>query len=165
MEYEIERKFLLKNLPKVKYDDIQLIYQYYLENDGDKTDRIRKVSSDDKIIYLRTRKLKVSSLANEEEEFEITHEEYEALKKLSVSKIIKKRHVIKYGEYKWEIDLFTNIDLILCELEIVTSSKDNLEKISEEINKIEIPEFIKRNLITEVTGQYEFSNISLSILL
>tara|TARA_R110000772_G_scaffold20466_5_gene56933 strand:+ start:92829 stop:93323 length:495 start_codon:yes stop_codon:yes gene_type:complete len=164
MEYEIERKFLLKNLPEVKYDKILLIYQYYLEDDGDWTDRIRKISSSDGIIYLRTRKLKVSRLANEEDEIEITIEEYEEIKKSAVSKVIKKRHVINYGDYKWEVDLFTNINIILCELEIVTT-KDKLDEMTDKLSNIEMPLFIQRNLITEVSDMTNFSNKSLSISL
>ena len=162
MEYEIERKFLLKNLPDVKYDKTYLIYQYYLEDDGDWTDRIRKISSSDEIVYLRTRKLKVSKLANEEDEFEITIEEYEELKKSSISKVVKKRHLINYGDYKWEVDVFTNINLILCELEIVTT-KDKLDEMTEKLSNMELPLFIKRNLITEVSDMRKFSNKSLSI--
>ena len=164
MEYEIERKFLLKILPNVKYNKTYSIYQYYLEDDGDWTDRIRKVSSSDAIIYLRTRKLKVSRLANEEDEFEITREEYEELKKSCVSKVIKKRHVINYGDYKWEVDVFSNINLILCELEMVTT-KDKLDEMTEKIANMELPLFIQRNLIIEVSDMTNFSNKSLSITL
>lgn len=162
MNYEVERKFLLKNLPDVKYDRNLLIHQYYLPDDGEWTERVRKITEDNESRYLKTRKLRVGKLTNEEIEIEISREEYEETKTNAISKIIKTRHIIRYGEYTWEIDKFNNIHLILAELEMVTND-DNLKDVVSELNSIDIPRFIKSNLVMEVTDIPEMSNKSLSI--
>lgn len=163
MNYEIKRKFLLKKLPKLRYDSVVSIYQYYLDDDGTWTDRVRRIKNEEsEITYLRTRKNRVNNLAIKEDETEITRKEYEKIKKSAKSKVIKKRHVINYGDYKWEIDHFKNVNVILCELEII-ANENNLEKITKELSDMNLPDFISNNLIMEVTDFPEFSNKSLSI--
>jgi hypothetical protein len=47
----------------------------------------------------------------------------------------------------------------------MVTTKEKLEEITKEINEIEIPQFISRNLIMEVTDRMQFTNKYLSIIL
>ena len=165
MNYEIERKFLLKKVPKVRYDNVVTIYQYYLKDDDKWTDRIRRIKdSEGEVVYIRTKKSRINNLASEEDEKYLDRKEYEKIKKSALSKVTKKRHIINYGDYKLEIDHFKNINVILCELEIVVDD-NRLDNATKELSEMELPDFILDNLIMEVTDFDEFSNKSLSVSL
>lgn len=164
MKKEIERKFLLKELPILPkgVDDIQNIIQYYYLV-GDVWYRIRKIDSslNNNSIYLHTIKTYKDGICYEEER-NYTNDEYTALVKeihsgkYDVRYISKTRYIYKTGvfadfegenrEIKWEIDVF-NFKLVIAEIEIPDF---NFE--------IEIPNYLKKEIIYEVTGIKEFSN-------
>ena len=162
--YEIERKFLLKNIPDLDYDQILRINQYYLPNDGEWTDRVRKMKDMYKgeTTFIRTRKLKVGELSNEEDEHDISEDEFNYLIENSISYVDKIRRVKYIKGNKWEIDEFLNIQLILCELEMVVQGEMNWSD-EEGIMGISIPEDIKEQVILESTNIPELSNKSISV--
>ena len=161
--YEIERKFLIKKLPEIIYDEIVHIEQYYLKTGDGFSDRIRKSESREGIFYLRTKKTRTANRVNKENEKEISENKFNKLKKKAISKIEKYRHIKQDGEYKWEIDLFKNLDLVIGEIEIVVKGEENLTEISNQINSFPLPEFIVENLIMEVSDFKPFSNKRLAI--
>ena len=159
--YEIERKFLLKNLPDLKYDKISYIEQYYLEQGDGYSDRVRRSDYGESVKYTRTIKQRISERTQSEEEIKISKKEFKELKTKSISVVQKYRHVINFGDYKWEIDKFENINLVIAEIEIVTD--DHVDDYVDEINHLDLPKFIKENLIMEVSDFKPFSNKRLAI--
>ena len=134
MKIEIEKKFLLKELPIIPYSEIQHIIQYYyLVNDV--WYRIRKINSDKQEkngtgdVYLHTIKTyKDGIIFPFEEECYYTYDNYKKLLaeihsgKYDVRYISKTRYIYKTGiiadfegeqkEIKWEVDSF-NFNLII----------------------------------------------------
>ena len=167
MKKEIERKFLLKDLPPVIHNltEIQRIIQYYYLV-GDLWYRIRKISSDERENkYLHTIKTYKDDICYEEERF-FTYDEYKSLLadihsgKYESSVISKTRYISSTGiianfegvdrEIKWEIDVF-DFNLVIAEIELPDMKFE-----------IYVPSFILKKLIYEVTSIKEFSNRSLS---
>ena len=169
MKKEIEKKFLLKELPisQTAYEIQHIIQYYYLV--GDVWYRIRKINSnlnhDNENIYLHTIKTYKDGVCYEEECF-YNYEAYKQLvldihsNKYESTYLSKTRYLYKTGvkadfegeirEIKWEIDVF-NFNLVIAELELPDLNFD-----------IEIPKFIQNKIIYEVTGIKEFSNRVLS---
>lgn len=168
MKKEIERRFLLKDMPisPTGYHEIQHIIQYYYLDEG-VWKRIRKIeSSINGNTYLHTIKSYIDGVTYENENF-ISYEDYKTL----ISKIhnnefqskclIKTRYILPVSEtevefegelkkLKWEIDVF-NFNLIIAEIEIPDLNFD-----------VNIPDFIQSKLIYEVTGIKELSNRNLA---
>lgn len=163
MIYEVERKFLLKDLPELKYEKIYLIHQYYLDNTEGYADRVRKTDDGNKCKYTRTKKRFISSQkVNEEIESDISKSEFLELKKKSHSIIVKYRHIFTDPKNnRWEIDKFENVNLIIGEIESVTDD-EHLEDVMLNMKSQLIPKFIADNLIMEVTDFKPFSNKRLS---
>lgn len=168
MKKEIERRFLLKDMPISPngYHEIQHIIQYYYLDEG-VWKRIRKIeSSIYGNTYLHTIKSYIDGITYETENF-VSYEDYKTL----INKIhnnhfeskclIKTRYILPVSEtevefegefkkIKWEIDVF-NFNLVIAEIEIP------------DINySIIIPDFIQSKLIYEVTGIKELSNRNLA---
>ena len=164
--YEVERKFLMKRVPNLEFQSVLNIEQYYLPDDGEWTDRVRRVQDikKDSTEYVRTRKLKVGDLINEEDEFKITEDEFNSLKNISVSLVEKVRYITNIDGNKWEFDMFVNLCLILAESEFVFTGDISDLKI-DKIENMEIPEVIKNDVILESTNIPELSNKSISILI
>ena len=102
------------------------------------------------------------SRANEGIEEELTGKDFSRLEPEAHSKISKYRYVIDDGDFKWEIDCFENINLIIGEIEIVTDD-EHLDSIINQINSFPLPSFITDNLIMEVSDFKPFSNKKLAI--
>jgi CYTH domain-containing protein len=158
---EIERKFLLKNLPevittnKVKYDVIKII-QFYLKIDGI-WQRYRISEGKINIKYTHTIKHSISLGVFQEDEKEITREEFndKMAKHSKGARVIQKtRYVVKYKGLKFEIDVYKNLKLVTLEVE--------LPKIS---HVYETPKFITQEILMELTGMRQFSNFNLAIKL
>ena len=169
MKKEIERKFLLRDLPIATPDfslsEIQHIIQYYYLVDGI-WKRIRKIESN---VYgqqfLHTVKTYKDGITYEEE-YNASYSEYKALVsdinsgKYETRFISKTRHIYLTGtdadfegeikNIKWEIDDFT-FKLVVAEIEIPDFTFP-----------VEMPNFIKDKLIYEVTNIPEFSNRNLA---
>lgn len=160
MKIEIERKFLLKSLPKNSPEQSVDIEQFYLKNKSGIWERARTwFSSNGDKKYIHTIKNNVSKGVNIEDEHLM--EEIDFLKfrdncfKINVeSRQIKKvRHIYRDGDLFWEIDEFKDdYQLIIAEVEI---PKKNFE--------LTIPNFIKEVMLLEVTGMKQFNNRNLSL--
>jgi CYTH domain-containing protein len=162
MSIEIERKFLLKSLPDSLPSEIIKIDQFYFKNKDGVWERVRQCDSN---VYgkkwVHTIKNRISERVNEEIEREITKKEFDRFKrlcysnKLSAKHIKKDRWIFPDGELKWEVDLFKdNYHLVIAEIETPTEDWE-----------LNIPDFINKKLLLEVTGMKQFSNRSLSIKL
>jgi len=156
-EIEIERRFLLKKLPNVKWTKKLDMIQHYLSDKGaDEVIRIRSIVERKKRKtiseeYIHTTKTRVTDMAVLEKEVELTYDEYCDLLLASKRNISKYRYVKKVGKLKWEIDVFTSLNLIIAEIEL-----------PKEDYKIKIPEWLSEVILLEVTGMHQFSNSNLS---
>jgi len=160
MKIEIERKFLLKSLPKLKPQQSIKIDQYYLKTPSGVWERARTwESSPGETKYIHTIKKSVSKGVNIEDEHYLSKEEFESFKtkclqKNTEAKFIEKvRHIYPDGDLFWEVDIFGNgYELIIAEIEIPKKTY-----------KLILPDFIKEVNLLEVTGLKQFSNRSLSL--
>ena len=157
VKFEIERKFLLKNIPifgKRKWSFLDIRQFYFNRKEDGKRVRYREAISDSgKIKYYSTQKDYVSEGTNAEDEFEITSVMFwKKFKETSNKRMIEKqRFIYNFGGHKFEIDRFIGMHIIILEVE--------LKNINE---KISFPDFIKKEIIVEVTKTKEFGNYSLS---
>jgi len=169
MKKEIEKRFLLKNLPINTIEnlpEVQHIQQYYYLVDGI-WNRIRKIESSILgITYLHTIKTYIDGITYEEEK-DFSFDEYKLLMNnihsgMYEAKFLDKtRYIYNTGtnvdfgdndfkNIKWEIDVF-NFSLIIAEIEIPDITYN-----------IEIPEFIQKEIILEITDIKELSNRNLA---
>jgi CYTH domain-containing protein len=170
MKKEIERRFLLKSIPipntDSKLSEIQQIHQYYYLVD-DIWNRVRKIeSSVNGDSYLHTIKTYIDGITYEEER-NITADEFRNIYKdmnngKYESKFLDKTRYIfstsiteDFGDneiktLKWEVDAF-NFSLIIAEIEIPETNY-----------QLEIPNFMKKQILCEVTGIQELSNKNLA---
>lgn len=121
MAIEIEYKFLIENKKAmqeaIKNITPQLITQFYLNTDPERTVRVRV--KDDKA-YI-TIKGKTQGISRAEYEYEIPQQDALDMKALSQFSVTKERYVIPAGhKLFWEIDVFKerNEGLIIAEIEL-----------------------------------------------
>ena len=159
MNIEIERKYLLRSLPDLKWDEIYIVDQFYRKTKNIWI-RYRKLESkiNGDIKYQKTIKKTISKGISSEDESYVTLLEFNKFISLCYNtksdskKISKIRHIYKFGELKWEIDIFLNgTSLIIAEIEIPTLDY-----------KVIPPDYIKDNLISDITNIKEFSNRSMA---
>ncbi len=157
---EIERKFLLKNVPNFSKKDINRfhIHQIYVEIDGE-INRFRMAeelvddfSVDVDVDYVKCVKKPISVGVFEEIEECISKDVFDEMSKKDHRHISKTRIVYEENGLKWEIDVYHSMKLVTLEVEL-----DDIEQ------KISIPNFIDDLVITELTGKKEFSNYNLSL--
>ncbi len=119
---EIERKFLIKQLPKnLESYPCRHIEQGYLSTNP--VVRIRK----DNQKYELTYKGK-GAMVREEYNLPLTQESYEHLReKIDGRLIVKKRYEIPFEQYTIELDVFENdlAPLVLCEVEFPSEEEAN----------------------------------------
>ena len=156
MALEIERRYILKNMPKGKQANSLLeIKQYYLSSKNDTTtERVRETYINElhpKYVYTHTIKSPHSEMAANEDECEITEEKFNEFRKKSRRKLTKDRSVYEHDGLKFEVDKFDHIHLIIMEVELPSEDYD-----------FEIPGFIQDEIICEITGKKEFSNSNLA---
>lgn len=156
---EIERKFLLRNVPNFKRNEIEkyLIHQIYVDVSGKitrfrMTEKMGHVDEEFERTYVQCVKKPISTGVFEEIENEINQEIFRDMCHLDHSYIIKTRYVYEHGGLKWEVDEYHDVKLVTLEVE--------LDDINQEIT---IPKIIEREMIVEVTGQRVFSNFNLSV--
>ena len=143
--YEIERKFLIKDLPENLDDyDYLLIEQGYLSTNP--VVRVRK-SNDDYYLTYKSKGLMIK----EEYNLPLTKESYDhLLQKADGNIITKRRYLIPYEKYTIELDIFVRpVPLILAEVEF-----DSVE----EANSFIMPDWFEE----DVTGNAEYSNSVMS---
>lgn len=153
---EIERKFLIRQTPELfaacsKRTDIEQIY--LIKTDPAVQRRIRSMTTDGAVRYFYTEKRFISAVTREENEQEITREEYEKLRSeadMSLVPIIKTRHILEFSGQHFEIDSYPFSDeLASMELEL-----------ADEEQEIFFPPCAV--IIKEVTGDKRYSNAALA---
>lgn len=156
---EIERKFLLKSLPDIEPVDKIKIIQYYYKNSEGIWERARQMDSKLKgKKFVHTVKTRISDMSNDEQEKELTKEEFFSFRRRCIkypgsSKMLKKtRHIYIDGDLKWEVDLFSESNtLVIAEVEIQSEDYD-----------LQIPDFITKKMLLEVTTMKQFGNRNLA---
>ena len=153
-EIEIERRFLLKRVPHIRFDDVISISQHYLSEKGaDKVERIRvstsDITCDEKLMY--TSKERISHMSVNETEREITNKEWDELVQSTDRSINKVRWVKKEGDLKWEVDEMRNLNIVIAEIELPSEDYD-----------LNLPDWIEDGIILEITGMHQFSNSNLA---
>lgn len=147
---EIERKFWLKEMPKIPvHHEVIEITQYYLQTPIG-SERIRIRTWRDSPVYYRTAKKEIAPGVREEVESIISEMEFLRLLKYVVPDSVpiqKTRYVFVWNDQYFELDVFSGrlAGLILLEIELTDIN-----------NACDLPIFIGKYL--EVTGQKEFSN-------
>lgn len=151
IKIENERKFLLKALPKQRADEIYHICQYYLNGVRFRKSTLLTGKSSNDVTYEKIIKTHISIGVNKEEHFLMTSEEWYKNRGNRDREISKNRHVYFYGLQKFEVDMFTDLLLVVCEVETLDPR-----------DTITFPHFIENVLIIEVTDKQEFSNFNLA---
>ena len=147
MNIEIERKFLIEELP-LKFEETIHIRQYYLSNSQNLVQRLRIFNQEKAIMSFKEKTSKISKY-----EFEYTIPLKDANKMISIADvpfIDKKRHIIHIDSLKWEIDEFLdkNKGLIIAEVELKTENQS-----------ISIPNWVGK----EVTDDRKYYNYNLAL--
>jgi len=160
MNIEIERKFLLKSVPSKKPVETIRIHQWYRKTSKGIWERARSCYSDkDGVYFIYTVKTPVSAFSNMEDEKILNVDEFnrfvEKCKRSSEARFISKDRLVYphvSDGLKWEVDVFNSgHHLIVAEIEIPT-----------ETYKLDVPEFLHKKILLEVTGMRQFSNKNLS---
>lgn len=150
---EIEKRLLLKGLPAIIFDEIHTITQWYTPNGRLRQSNIMICKTGEtRLEYIKTIKTAIDSVQAYEQESEMKEYDF-ILGKASATKCLRKTRYVKYVDgLKWEIDVFS-FKLVIAEIEV---------KSIEDLDKIEIPDYIKKLLIKDITGIKEFSNFNLA---
>lgn len=141
---EIERKWLLSELPDIEFDYVVDITQYYSNGI-----RYRKEVIDGIVSFFKIEKKTISVGVNSETLHKTDVNEFNLNFPFGLKPIHKRRHVIIYDNHKFEVDVFDN-HLVILEVE--------LEKLTEFFNFQ--PDLFKV-IIKEVTTEPRFSNYQL----
>ncbi len=150
MALEIEKKYVLKNVPLVKWDKELYLEQFYCEMNGEKFRlRMSRNLITGTTIFHKTIKIFISAGINEEIENEIDLKEFEKVIKGGFAKtwLRKFRYVKKFGKLKWEVDKYCDICLVTAEIEL--PAMDHMFKF---------PEYIEKVMVADVTKIKGFSN-------
>ncbi|MBQ7306985.1 MAG: adenylate cyclase [Clostridia bacterium] len=118
--FEIERRFLVANMPNLDNFPSKNIIQYYL---NDKVTRLRRMDNE----YLLTQK-SGSGLSRTEIEYQITKEHFDKLKLGATSFIMKTRYFIPlYDDLVAELDVFKgkHLGIVICEVEFPSVQSAN----------------------------------------
>lgn len=152
MHVEIERKYLLKELPELpRPSEVLEIDQGYLP--GEKLlERLRRQKSRDGAIrYFRTVKLG-DGVERIELEDETDEKTFDHLWLLTEGRRLKKRRfVVPNGDDVWEVDEFLDRPLVLAELELGRADAP-----------VAMPDWLKPVVVREVTDEREYTNRSLA---
>lgn len=152
--YEIERKFLLKQIPNLEYVCNYYIEQIYVNYKNDEF-RIREQidGRNNTYTHFLTKKEEVKIGVYKESEIIINSEEYEYYRNYGIKILHKQRQIYPINNLKWEIDIYNPpLRLLVGEIELPC---ENYELI--------IPNLIQNSIIMEVTKFPEFKNYNLAI--
>jgi CYTH domain-containing protein len=148
---EIERRFLLKKIPKTKWDQEYSISQYYIQ-DGDTVKRLRftvDINRKETIEYLHKIQKGVGEFVEVHED--INQSDAYQLVNTAFKVVNKVRRIVNHNGLKFEVDKIDGIELVLLEVEL------------DDINQgIVFPPIIEEQIIMEVTGIRELSNANLA---
>jgi CYTH domain-containing protein len=148
---EIERKYLLSGLPeRVKGRPCQEIDQGYLPG-ARLHERLRRVREGDAEWYVRTVKMGAGVRRAQLEE-EADPDLFRSLWPLTEGRrLTKRRYRVSDGGLVWEIDEFTDRELVLAEVELPAP-----EVVPE------LPEWLATYVVREVTEEPEYLNVNLA---
>ena len=156
---EIERKYLIaypdvSQLARQPGCEVWEITQIYLTDDeAGRTRRIRRVLTQGRELYFRTFKRRLSDLAAEEEESEITADEYARYARErdeSRRPICKTRYRVPFAGHVLEFDVYPFWeDRAILEIEL-----------SREDEAAEIPDYVR--ILRDVTGERAYKNKQLA---
>ena len=148
---EIERKWLLSALPpRVTGVTPAELVQGYLPG-HELIERIRRVTHGGTTVWLRTVKLG-RGLSRIEVEEEASADLGAALFALTEGqRVAKRRYAVSAGDLTWEIDEFTDRDLVLAELEL-----------PHEHAPFTIPDWLAPYVVRDVTTEHAFTNWQLA---
>ena len=147
---EIERKFLLRGMPRPKKATAVRIDQGWLPGKR-LLERVRRVRSANGTRYYRTVKFG-RGLTRREIEEETTAAVFRRLWPLTKGRrIAKRRLLVTDGPFTWEIDRFYGRDLVLAEVELPAPD-----------TPVVPPPWLARRIIREVTGDPNYLNENLA---
>ena len=150
-DIEIERKYLLSGMPpSLEGQPFREIEQGYIP--GERLhERVRRVRKGGTEWYVRTVKVG-SGIRRIELQEDTDRETFEVLWPLTEGRrVIKRRYQVPEGGLTWEVDEFTDRDLVLAEIELP----------SEEV-KPRLPDWIAPYVVREVTDESEYLNMNLA---
>jgi CHAD domain-containing protein/CYTH domain-containing protein len=150
-EVEIERKFLLRGMPRRKGARSIRIDQGWLPGER-LLERIRRIrEADGTMRYYRALKTG-RGLTRREIEEETSEHVYRTLWPLTRGRrIAKRRMIVDDTDFTWEIDRFYGRDLVLAEVEVPSPE-----------TPVVPPRWLEKWVIREVTGESEYVNINLA---
>lgn len=144
-EIEIERKWILTQLPEVSFDTVTKIEQYYKE-----WLRYRKETQEgfDSVFYC-IKKQRIAPGISRETWHQCDRDDFNFNYPLDEKPIKKTRYAFSYQGKTIEIDTFEN-GLVMMEIEVKSLDEP-----------IQIPRIIHEAIDREVTGDEEYSNYQL----
>jgi CHAD domain-containing protein/CYTH domain-containing protein len=150
-DVEIERKYLLSGLPpSLEGRPYREIEQGYIPGER-LQERVRRVRLDGEEWYVRTVKVG-SGIRRIELQEDTDRKTFEVLWPLTWGRrVTKHRYRVPEGGLVWEVDEFTDRDLVLAEVELP----------SEDIEP-KLPDWIAPYVVREVTDESEYLNINLT---
>ena len=148
---EIERKYLLKQLPTaVAGTKVVDVDQGWLPGTR-LVERIRRVVGGDGERYFRTVKMG-EGIARIEIEEEASPQVFESLWPLTEGRRVRKRrYYVREGDLTWEIDEFLDRDLALAEVELPRTD-----------TPVTVPDWLRDCVEREVTGEPQYLNLNLA---
>lgn len=148
MAIEIERKFLVKRVPAITSEPVQILQGYIC--DGPVTVRIRVIKGK-AFITLKGETKPESPTSRQEFEYDIPEDDGKELFKLCKSSISKVRQTIAEGDHTWEIDTFSglNTGLVVAEVELRSLGEPVVipDWVGEEVTND--PRYFNSNLATK----------------
>ncbi len=150
MEYE--RKYLLSGCPPdAAAAPSSRIDQGWIPGTALRERLRRSVAADGSVRYTRTVKLGPATARIEvEEDTDATL--FDAMWPLTVqARIRKRRYVVREGEYRWEIDVFLDRDLVVAEIEL-----------RHEFDTVDVPTWLAPYIVRDVTGEVQYFNAVLA---
>lgn len=159
---EFERKFLLRRVPKdipFMADEVRVIVQYYLD-DGTRY-RSQIVDGKHKAYTRTVKEATIDPNIREEQEDEISENEFTRSVAGSSNRIAKRRYVFDEGHYEVVVDDYLDISLAVAEIEITGMATSDEEKL-ETLKSLMLPHHIRKEVILEVTSLDQFKNENLA---
>lgn len=148
---EIEHKYLLSGVPpRIEGAPSKTLRQGYLPGEV-LVERVRHISTAEGDTYVRTVKAGTGVERIELEE-ECDAALFEALWALTGDcQIAKVRYLVPDGELTWEVDVFTDRELVLAEIEVPTVD-----------TVVVFPDWLAPFVVREVTSELAYTNWQLS---
>lgn len=155
---EIERKFLVEDISKINLEDYDKkhIIQHYLYSDKFTVIRKREIEENNKKMFYYTIKHRINKYSAEENETEITKEQYEEININKGANVIdKERYIIPIENgLKIELDVFKGIfkGIIFAEIEFPSEEQAINFKIPDWFGK-ELTGKISNNIMTKLSKE------------